>query len=57
MEEATREEYFQWFWVNSDFGPADFDVRCHLERAFERETGKKVPKDLSYRTEEGISRR
>lgn len=46
------QEYFRWFWINADFGPADLDVRIQLEKRYERETGKKVPKGLSYQDDE-----
>jgi len=42
--------YLRWFWANSDFGPADSDVRDRLNRNYEAETGETVP--AGYRGEE-----
>jgi hypothetical protein len=42
-QRATELEYLTWFRVNADFGPADSDVKDHLNRAFMRETGKNLP--------------
>ncbi len=47
-EEATELEYLKWFRINADFGPADGDVKLIMEEQFEKETGKKVPKDWAY---------
>jgi hypothetical protein len=50
IPEATELEWLKWFFQRADFGPADGDVRYMLEEAFERKTGKRVPK--SYRRHE-----
>lgn len=44
-EEATELEYLKWFRINCDFGPAHGDVIYELDRLFEEETGKLVPKN------------
>lgn len=50
-EEATEQEFLEWFYSNADFGPADEDVRHYLRMRFEDETEKRVPK--CYRGCEG----
>ena len=49
MEEATKEEWLEYFYDNADFGPADDDVRCLIMLRFEKKTGKRVP--TGYRVE------
>lgn len=49
MEDATEFEWLECFYGNCDFGPADEDVRNILREDFEKETGKRVPKN--YRSE------
>ena len=48
MERASELEYLQWFFVNSDFGPADGDVRLLMEEQFTKETGKQVPPECHW---------
>lgn len=43
QEEATELEYLKWFRCEADFGPADEDVKYRMDKAFEKETGKRVP--------------
>ncbi len=43
-------EYLLWFFQRADFGPADGDVRLVMQREYEREKGKRVPK--AYRLED-----
>lgn len=50
MEEATRLEFFEWFYANCDFGPADEDVRYYLKKRFIEESGKELP--AGYKLEE-----
>ena len=45
MKEATELEYLKWFFLYADFGPADGDVRDHMNYQFERLTGKSIPKE------------
>ncbi|WP_428172944.1 hypothetical protein [Comamonas sp.] len=49
MEKATELEYLQWFYANCDFGPADEDVRYHLNQSFVEESGKALP--IGYESE------
>ena len=46
-EWAKEEEYryLKWFAQNADFGPADSDVKLHMQEDYETETGNKVPVD------------
>lgn len=46
---ATEQEFLEFFYGESDFGPADSDVRQMIKRKFESTTGKRVP--AGYRTE------
>lgn len=47
-ERATQEEFFKWFYQNSDFGPADSDVRDDMKQDFMNETGKNIPEGWNY---------
>lgn len=47
-KEATELEYLTWFRLNTDFGPADSDVKHIMHQQFEKETGKLVPKDWRW---------
>ncbi len=47
--EATELEYLKWFVINTDFGPADEDVKYLMQQQFEKETGKKVPENWQIR--------
>lgn len=40
----AQQDFLLWFFENADFGPADCDVRHFLFKAYEQETGRKVPK-------------
>jgi len=42
-EQKVELEYLQWFHWNSDFGPADGDVRCYMNRRYTEETGNPLP--------------
>lgn len=42
-ERATELEYLKWFRINSDFGPADSDVKDFYDKEFMRTTGKNLP--------------
>lgn len=48
---ATELEWLRWFAKEADFGPADSDVHYILENKFEKQTGKKVPKEWSWKHE------
>ncbi len=48
---ADELEYLSWFYVNSDFGPGDYDVMLRMEERYEKSTGKKVPKNFTYKCE------
>lgn len=52
MPEATELEYLRWFFENSDFGPADYEVKEIMEDDFQRRTGKNVPKSCRQNSEE-----
>ena len=54
VEKLTQEEidFLYWFYINSDFGPAEGDVHYYLEERYEEETKKEVPKTLSWRNNE-----
>jgi len=43
-KEATELEYLKWFRSECDFGPAHGDVIYYMDKDFEKETGKLVPK-------------
>lgn len=45
---ATALEYLTWFRRTADFGPADSDVKEHLNRCFMEETGKNLPDGWNY---------
>ena len=49
MERATELEYLRWFYQNSDFGPADSDVRDFLKEKFMDRTKKNIPEGYNYR--------
>lgn len=40
---ATELEYLRFFYEESDFGPADGDVRAIINDRFEKKTGKELP--------------
>lgn len=48
--EVDKAEYdwLVWFAQMADFGPADGDVRYHLQQMYERDTGNAVPEDWRY---------
>lgn len=50
-EDSTELEWLRWFAQEAVLGPAHTEIVIAMEEAFERETGKKVPKDWSYRGE------
>lgn len=47
-ERATELEYLKWFRQTADFGPADSDVKDHLNQCFMKETGKNLPEGWNY---------
>ena len=47
-ERATELEYFRWWRLNTDFGPADGDVQEHMNLMFMEETGKNLPKGWNF---------
>jgi len=47
-ERATELEYLTWFRNEVDFGPADSDVKDHLNERFMEETGKNIPEGWNY---------
>jgi hypothetical protein len=51
---ATKEEWFEWFYYNCDFGPADSDVRYLLKQHFMKVTGKEMPEGWDVEEELGI---
>ena len=42
-ERATKLEFLEWMYLESDFGPADDDVRQAMKERFMEETGKNIP--------------
>ena len=42
-ERASELEYFKWFRMNADFGPAHSEVMELYNADFMRETGKNLP--------------
>jgi hypothetical protein len=46
---ATELEWLAWFAQEADFGPADGDVHYILENRFEKKTGKKVPREWTWK--------
>ena len=48
---ATELEYFKWFCRNTDFGPADSDVKEAMNEAFMDETGLNLPEGWNYRSD------
>ena len=42
-ERATEREFLEWMYCESDFGPADDDVRNEMKKRFMKETGKNIP--------------
>jgi hypothetical protein len=49
VDDATELEWLRYYYRTSDFGPAHEDVVMIIREMFEKETGKRVPKD--YREE------
>ena len=45
---ATEFEYFKWFILNADFGPADSDVRAYLNKRFMTEINKNLPEGWNF---------
>ena len=43
MERATELEFLKYFYFNSDFGPADSDVREGIKEWFKEDTDKELP--------------
>ena len=48
MKRATELEYLKWFRINADFGPADSDVKDHMNEQFMDETGMNLPEGWNY---------
>jgi hypothetical protein len=49
---ATELEWLTWFAHEADFGPADGDVHIWMEEKFEKKTGKRVPKNWTWKQDE-----
>lgn len=47
MERATTNEFFEWWYHNSDFGPANSDVCDSMKNYFIEEVGKNIPVGLN----------
>jgi len=47
-ERATELEYLKWFRLDADFGPADSNVKDHMDERFMDETGKNIPEGWNY---------
>lgn len=47
-ERATELEYLKWYRQNTDFGPADGDVKDGLSEEFIEMTGKDLPEGWNY---------
>lgn len=47
-ERATELEYFKWFRIHADFGPAGSDVKAFMNERFMEDTGKNLPKGWNY---------
>jgi hypothetical protein len=45
--EYVYKQWIEWFWVNSDFGPAHSDVVCCMMAEFEKETGEILPNSVT----------
>lgn len=43
MKRATELEWLRWFYLHTDFGPADSDVQDEMKREFKKDTGKRLP--------------
>ncbi len=48
MERATELEFFKWFYLNSDFGPADSDVNDLMKDDFMEKEGKNIPEGWNF---------
>jgi len=44
--DAEEHEYLVWLAQNVDFGPAHSDVMFYMQKRYEEETGKEVPKNF-----------
>lgn len=47
-ERAGELEYFRWWRLHADFGPAHGDVCDFLDQQFMDETGKNLPEGWNY---------
>ena len=47
-EIATELEFLEWFYIESDFGPADSDIRDSMKLKFIRRSNKCLPKCYDY---------
>lgn len=45
---ASELEYLTWFRQNTDFGPADSDVKDSMNESFIDETGKDIPDGWNF---------
>jgi hypothetical protein len=52
MNKATELEFLKWFYYETDFGPADGDVKYIMKKEFMEETGKQLPDNYSIEEEE-----
>lgn len=50
-DRATELEYLKWFRIESDFGPADSDVKDLMNHQFIEETGKNIPEGWNFRSD------
>lgn len=51
-ERASEIDFLRWFFSNTDFGPADFDVQCIMQDTFEERTGQLVPEGYRIKDDE-----
>lgn len=49
MSQPNKEifDFYEWFFVNADFGPAHEDVVFKMLKDYEIETGKYVPDEVA----------
>jgi hypothetical protein len=47
-ERATELEWLKWFYMDTDFGPADGDVQDNMKERFIKETGKNLPEGYNF---------
>ena len=47
-ERASELEFFKWFYMYADFGPAHSDVLDYMQQMFMESTGKNIPLGYNY---------